>query len=461
MAEYKREDVPKLLGAIKKGKILPLYLIVGERYLGRQIADELVRQLIPDEKLLKQNLHLVDGERESPLETLNLLKTFSLFPGRRVVKVSDSRLFQTQSVLKPLWGRAQRAALGGDFKLAGLCLRKFISTGGLSGQNGEELTRLADEEWKKLFGFVKPQEKMAWVEKALASCTDDEMVGAVGDEKDNAQLYMDAFSAGIPEENILVLLVEEVDKRKKIYKFIKEIGAVLDVSVASGAATAAKKDQEGVLRELISKTLADFSKRIEPKALACLLERVGFHPVAVVRETEKLALYAGDRDVISLDDVEEIIGRTREDALYELTEAFSQKNLEKALLLTARILESGTHPLVLISGLRNHLRKQAVICSLRGQAYPVYVEGMTFAAFQKGYLPQLREEKGELLKKLPSHPYALYMMFEKAKKHTSGWLMKGQKQLLEAEMRMKSSSLPGQLVFENFLFEMLVNPSRN
>ena len=94
MAEYKREDIAKVVEAIGKGKVSPIYLVFGDRFLGRQAADQLIQGLIPDSGQLKQNLKRVDGDKESPVQTLNMLKTYSLFPGRQVVKVADSKLFQ-------------------------------------------------------------------------------------------------------------------------------------------------------------------------------------------------------------------------------------------------------------------------------------------------------------------------------------------------------------------------------
>jgi DNA polymerase-3 subunit delta len=326
----------------------------------------------------------------------------------------------------------------------------------LSVETPADLTSLSAPKWKSSLGFNKPKESMAWVEKALAACDEIDAAVPADSGRGDADYYMEAFEAGIPENNVLILLAEEVDKRKRFFKFIKSEGAVLDLSVSAGSTKAAKTDQDGVLRGLISKTLSEFSKKIEPGAIPVLLERVGFHPVAVVRETEKLALYTEEGASITLQDVNAVVGRTREDALYELTESYSDKNLTKALHISARMLESGVHPLVLVAGLRNHLRKLLLVCSFRKQPSPVFVEGMSFGSFQKGYLAQLKSEKEELIKTLPNHPYALFMMFEKAGKHSIRQLVKGLRELLEAESRLKSSPLPGQLVFENFLFEMLV-----
>jgi DNA polymerase-3 subunit delta len=388
MAEYKREDVAKVFQTVKKGKISPIYLICGDRFLCGKTADALVRSLIPDSRQRKQNLRLIDGDKESPLQTLNILKTYSLFPGHQVVKVADSKLLQKK----------------------------------------EAATEV--------------------------NAADNQPPGGLA--VDVAEKYIETFTAGVPTNNVLILLSEEVDRRKRLYTFIKKNGVVLDLSVAAGNSQAARKEQETVLRELVEQTMAEFGKKIEPRALPVFFERVGFHPVAVVREAEKLALYA-EEPAVSLKDVDEMVGRTREDALFELTEAYSDKKMTQVLVILSRMLDSGVHPLVVVSGLRNHFKKLLLVCSFRKQADPVFVDGMTFASFQKGYLVELKEKKPEQLKMLPNHPYALFMMFDKAKRCSVLQIMHGLKKLLEAEFRLKSSQLSGKLVLENFVFETLAH----
>lgn len=391
MAIYKRVDVEKAFQSIKKGKTAQVYLIAGDRFFCRQVADKLIDTLFAEQSQLNHNLTVVDGEKEEPIVTLNRLKTYSMFPGRQVIKVLDSQLLA-----------------------------------------------------KDIAKSTKPQ--VTEDEKKTAPLTSR---GTAADD------YMAAFESGIPENNILVLLAEDIDKRKKFFKFINTKGIVFDLSVESGASKSAREEQANVLRGLISETLNDFAKTIEPRALPVLLERVGFYPVAVVRETEKLALYVEERRSITLADVDAMIGRTREDALYELTEAYDNGEIQKSLVISARLLESGLHPLVIVAGLRNHLRRLLLVCSFRMQSEPVFVDGMSFAAFQKGYLAQLKIAKADLLQTFPRHPYALYMMFTKARKSSARDLLSALKKLLEVEFCLKSSPLTGQVVLEGFFFTTL------
>ena len=103
MTIYKRQDLPGLLKNIDQDPSNQLYLVLGDRYLCRQALTDLLDHLLPDEKQRAGCLVTVDGDHEEPLQTLNQLRTYSLFGGRRIITVMDSRLFLSQVVAKTLW----------------------------------------------------------------------------------------------------------------------------------------------------------------------------------------------------------------------------------------------------------------------------------------------------------------------------------------------------------------------
>jgi len=455
MPTHKRQDIQAVWQAIAQGSVAPVYLLFGERYLCRQVADELTRRLLPDQAERDRNLHAIDGDQEDPLATLNRLRTFSLLPGRQLFRVTDSRLFFSKGVAKTLWDKAQKAYDKKDFKEAGRLAGQFLDLGGLTGDNGgEEVAGLAAGRWRTLFGFAKPQGKMDWLTEVL---TASPPMPAAKPAKagDTADLYVEALEGGIPAGNILILLAEAADKRKRLYKYLETNATVIDLSVDTGASSAARKDQEGILMDLAQKTLADFGKKIAPRALTMLLDRVGFHPVAMVMETEKLALSVGDAATISVADLEAVIGHTREEALFAFTEAVASRKLGEALTIMARLRESQMHPLVLVSGLRNHLRKLLFIRALQEQAPPTYQPGIQYGAFQKGYLAQLKASRPEWPEQLAGHPFVVYKLFQQAEHFSLADLKTGLTELLEAEYRLKGAGLPENAVLENMLFRLL------
>jgi len=411
----------------------------------------LTETLIPDPEIRGQNVKLIDGEQEDPLNTLNQLKTYNLFTtGRQVFRVSGCQLFHSKETSKEvLWNSARKAYEKSDFRQTATFLEQLAA---FARVEVAELAVLADSEWQAAFAFPKPD--TAWLNEVKESGGSSR--GSSSCSHDPADHYIAALEAGVPEENILLLLAETVDKRKKLYKVIQQSGVVIDLSVAEGSSKIAREEQDAVLLELVRKTLAEFGKTMEPRALPVLLECVGYHPVAVVRETEKLALYIGEASQVTMTDLMAVVGRTREEALFELTEAFADQELTKTLTIAGRLYDNGVHPLVMIAGLRNQLRKLMLVSSLRQGGPPDYVEGMTFAVFQKGYLPALKSGREVWLSQLPNHPYALYMMFAKAGKYSIKQLGETMSRLLEAEFKLKSSPLPPLLVLEHFFWHVLL-----
>lgn len=457
MPIYKRQDIPKLFKQIEQGVTSQIYLLFGERYLCRNTAQELIDRLLPDEKQQATGLHHIDGDEEDINRTLNLLKTYSLFSGRKIFWVTDTKLFYSKGIARSLWEKACEKNDRNEPEAATRYLLQMLNLAAVSPREitAENITSLSAARWKTLFGFNKPQTDLTWVQDLLKKLP-AEKEPAKTTETDAAARYTQALEAGIPQNNILILLAEAVDKRKKLFKYIQEHGIVVDLAVDTGTSSAARRDQEKILTQLLYETLEKYHKKIEPETIPTILERIGFHPVAVVMETEKLALYVGERQLITRDDVDVIIGRTREEALFELTEAVSAGNLEEGLLIVDHLLSGGIHALMILATLRNHLKKMLLIRSLQESGSPPYLQSQSFPVFQKNYLPKIREGRDEWTSLLwKNHPYSLYMLFRQAAGFSCKNLQAGLKEILAAEYRMKGSALETRLIMDDLLFTLL------
>ena len=462
MPTIKRQDLPQLLEKIAAGEIAPVYLLVGERFLCREAAAALEHALLPDEQQRPNQLTVIDGEREEPGKTLARLRTYSLFGGRQLTKVVDTRLFYSKTMAKTLWEKAEAARAGQDAKETSRRLKAMLSLAGLppAAWHRDQLTDLSASQWQKLFGFAKPAE-IAWAGDYLDA--NDDLAPAPGKGEAGEELQA-ALEGGLPPNKILLLLAETADKRKKLYKYLEKHAVIIDLGVDTGGNAAARKEQATLLKNLVLEKLAPFDKKMRPDALELLLERVGFHPVAVVMETEKLALYADDRNTISRREVEEMVGRTREEAIFELSEAFTNGDLAQSVIVLGRLQQGGMHALAILGGLRNHVRKLLLARAVQDQAGRPCNPGLAYPAFQKSYLPQVKaawESQAEQHPTpeafawppaFPGHPYALYQLFLQAGKLSARQLRALLRALLEAEHRLKGSGLPENAVLSALLF---------
>jgi len=454
MPLYTRDTMPDLLAQPATGQS-QVYLLFGERYLCQNAAEQLEKVLLQAGGIV----HAIDGDQENMAATLAKLRSYSLLPGRQVYRVTDTRLFLSKQVAKNIWDRAAKAHADNKSEQAGRALRALMESGGLDPcAPDNDLEGLAASEWQHCFGFAKPSGDLSWTRPYLGSSQGQGGVTMSPATEDPAELLSQALASGIPASNILILLAEEVDKRKKLFKLFKDEQIVIDLSVESGAGAKAQKEQKVVLQELLQQTLKEQNKTMAPGLADLLFERVGFHPVAVVMELRKLMLFLGERRQITRDDLDLLVGRTRQEALFELTGALTRRDHEQVLAIGDRLQENGIHPLAVVATLRNFVRGLLLFRALQEQPGLQFQPSMSAAGFQQQCLPRLKER--ELWKKeLSGHPFALFMQFKSAANYTlpvlSGWM----RLLLEAEFRLKGSPIAATTVLQPLLLSMLTTDS--
>ncbi|MCI5221438.1 MAG: DNA polymerase III subunit delta, partial [Candidatus Electrothrix sp. AR4] len=368
MPVYEQNTIHTLLKEIKSGISFPAYLLVGERYLCQQAAEQITETLCANGGIV----HSIDGDSEDSGTTLAKLRSFSLLGGQQVFRVNNSRLFHSKNVTKSIWSRATKAKETGEKDKAIKYLRSMMEAGGLDSNDPENnISELSATQWKKCFGFAKPTGNLDWTGKLIASRDQErqtEPASASAEPTGNTgEVLLAALESGIPENNTLMLLAEEVDKRKKLYKSFNKNFPVVNLRVDTGSTAQAQKAQQGVLREQVNGILKKTGKTMATGVMEQLFERVGFHPVAVVMETEKLTLFIGEAPQITQQDLNSMVGRTRQEAVFELTQAISDKKLEHALLISSRLQENGIHALAVLATLRNFTRTLLLFRSLLEQ----------------------------------------------------------------------------------------------
>ncbi|MGI9537595.1 MAG: DNA polymerase III subunit delta, partial [Desulfocapsaceae bacterium] len=406
MGLHKRTEIGALLEKISQGKRCQVYLCFGERYLCRQAAEQLEEHLLTGGGAV----HNLDGMVEDGSRLLSRLLSLTLLPGLQIYRVTDTTLFHSREVGEQLWEKACKAKENDKTRAAMRYLSSLLQLGSVSVQSSTVFSDISVDQWPKLFGFPHPGQNLSWA---------DALLGGVERGPKNTTNPVDklmaAIEEGLPPNNLLLLTAEHVDKRKKLFTLIKKHGEIIDCSVAEGSSRSAVNQQKEVIREMVQSVLAKMNKTIEPQALEMLFERVGFHPVGAVLEIEKIALYVDERQRISRDDVDQMVGRTREDAIFELTEALGNNNPARVMTVLDHLLSDAVHPLAIIASLRNYLRRLLIFKSLQNREKPLW-SPMSSNDFQKIYLPALKET-GAWPDLLKGHPYALYVGFKKASQH--------------------------------------------
>jgi DNA polymerase-3 subunit delta len=83
---------------------------------------------------------------------------------------------------------------------------------------------------------------------------------------------------------------------------------------------------------------------LDPKAVQMVTEYVGSSLASVGAELDKLATYVGDREVITAEDIVQASGQTRDFNVFELQRAIGERQIDRALHITERLLQQSSNP---------------------------------------------------------------------------------------------------------------------
>ncbi|MFM7358822.1 MAG: DNA polymerase III subunit delta [Sediminibacterium sp.] len=162
------------------------------------------------------------------------------------------------------------------------------------------------------------------------------------------------------QSTVLVVAYKDkkLDGRKQLPKIIAKSGELLST----------KKLYENQLPEWIEQMVESQSLQIEPKAIEMLVNHIGNDLNRLYNETVKLAVNLEGRKKISVDDIEEFIGVSKEFNVFELQTAFGKKNLSKTMQIIQYFdANPKAGPIqMILPALFNFFSKVYMLYSLRG-----------------------------------------------------------------------------------------------
>jgi DNA polymerase-3 subunit delta len=149
---------------------------------------------------------------------------------------------------------------------------------------------------------------------------------------------------------VMIFIADDLDKRKKSSKVLLETCTVVEFSPLKDAE--AKAWAKSRLKEL--KVSAD------DQVFSELIRLVGTDVQTLANELEKLASAAAGTGRITLDHVDELIGRSRELSNFELADHLMAGNRKKALETLHRLLEDGAEPVMLVGLIAGNFHRLAL-----------------------------------------------------------------------------------------------------
>jgi DNA polymerase-3 subunit delta len=268
---------------------------------------------------------------------------------------------------------------------------------------------------------------------------------------------------------------------------------IIDCSVPKGDRRADKTAQEAVLSERMDAILGQFGKSMDEGAYRAMYEMTGFDLRTFSNNLQKLVSYVGDRKKITTDDVESVLERTKKDPIYELTNAISERNIEKSLFFMDSLFEDDVHPLQILAAIINQVRRLLLVKGfLESDHGSSWHAGMKFGQFKNRVMPSIQAFDRDLLKQLeawdnmiskeedkynqgakkkgekkrsktvtdlviaknPNNPYPVYQMLLKSEMFTTDELIATLESLSQSDLRLKSTGQRPRLILEKAIFSI-------
>jgi DNA polymerase-3 subunit delta len=481
----------KLLGKYLKDlnkdpekQFAPVYLIFGEELLVKTAFDDLLEKILP-EAGRSASYDPVEGAVENIYEVIQRVNTYSLLAGAKVVAMRESKIFYAHQGKSRLLESSKNAYDDNDLKKAAKYFLSLLGNLNLAFDDVDKSNRRKTLNFDP--GLSRDDE---WLDDIIGYCMEENL--RVPEPADETFALQQAIEKGFPRNNHLLITTDLVDKRRSLFKTIKDRGVVIDCAVPGGDRRADKMAQEDVLLQKMTEILKSNNKEIDKSAYLALMDMTGFDLRTFCGSLEKLVDYVGNKNTIRVKDVESVLKRTKKDPIYDFTNAIADRQIEKALFFLSSLLEAEFHPLQILAAIANQVRKLMLAKDFtKSPRAKAWSAGISFTVFQQNILSSVVAYDQSLLKLLeewensnlnseeidnvsgpgkaknksriatdlllaknPKNAYPVFQLLKKSQRYSAAELLNAVGYLYETDMQLKTTGQNPKLVLERLIFKI-------
>src|SRR4030088_3222634 len=272
---------------------------------------------------------------------------------------------------------------------------------------------------KNLFGRGSNEEKLAAIENYCQNPNPDALVVFVADH------------ISIPAD-VRRMEMQDKERYQRIRETMGQYCGIVELA----------RVEEGEAVRWIGDYCPSRSVKIDPDGARELVDALGGDMMMISNELEKLILYVGARNRITLGDVETMVLAAKQRSLYELTDAISAKDRVRALEVLDAILSSGDGEEAAIGHiymLAKTFRQMLVILERN-----VRDQRMLWAALWQGF-------------RVP--PFAADDIIKQARRYKSRReLTRAIRLVAKADLALRSNPVSKRLVLEKLLLDLTTEP---
>lgn len=452
-----------ILNEIEANKVFPVYLLCGkETFLIEGTLKQMLDKLLtPDTRDF--NLTYFDGNTASVRDILSSVEVYPVMSEWRVTVVDDFPAFKSQKrTTSPL--TTLRNAMQIESEDAQKCVTDIAKLLGVPIEqiaNGHPDFNNAIEEMGETLGDGLTEDVRAFLTRLpqlAASLPELDNQSESRSSDNDTDLLLEWLQEDLPKTSVLVFTIkDEVNERNRFAKMIQDVGRYVAFNPQERRGSL---NQDPLYKKVVDK-FSTYNKKITPRAFEQLRQRTGGDMQTIAEAINKITNFVGDKHQIDEADVRNLVAQSTYDRIFDLTDAIGKRSPRQALKSLREIVLSGQDPFLITAAIVSHLRLtlQAKLIAERKELKPIGRQ-TRYDNFIKNIFQPLAEEFSEILPKSASHnimkrnPYVAFKIFQSLHAFTTAELMRALEQTLAVEIQMKTTSIDGELLLEQLLYDI-------
>jgi DNA polymerase-3 subunit delta len=255
-------------------------------------------------------------------------------------------------------------------------------------------------------------------------------------EEDNVEALLRYIRDPSPT-TCLVMVGQTAGSWKRHQAAVEKVGKAVEYGRLKGRG----------LASWIKKRMEEKGKTISEEAVDYLMEVVGDHLQDHENALEKISLSVKEKRSMALSDIEGIVSEVKISTIFDLTEAIGQQNLEKALGILEKTLESKAIPFRKDEETSKKMEDPIpLLLSMMARQYRLIWRVKELLAHHQG--------SGEVAKVLRMSPWNVKKLMDQGRKFSVAFLREAILRCHQTDMAVKRGRGPKNLLMEKLVIDL-------
>jgi DNA polymerase-3 subunit delta len=241
----------------------------------------------------------------------------------------------------------------------------------------------------------------------------------------------------LPEDALLVLVEDtgHLDGRTPFYRALKKVGCKIETFKAMWFDPASGDTRSAV--DFVQREASKLGLRLSAKLAERFALLVGSDRGTILKELEKLALYAGTGSRLTIEDIEFVVTESYEAGIFHLVDALGYGNRSEAIKCLADLLDHGAAPPYILAMIARQVRLIARAREEIESGVPAHQESLAKAL---GEAPFVARKVLAQVNRFPRLDYPTVL-----------------EHLMEADVHLKRGTMPSRLALETLITKLTIS----